>query len=146
METLGRTMLEQMAPIALELDQANNTDLYSQSHRVQADKIEQSDLTPSATILAAMEEQDLPFFSLAMNYSRQWAESFRANPLSGSWAVARRSRVHWCHKMYRPGASIASRARCAATSTFDSLTREIRTGWCSTTTAWSNRFAIALPT
>jgi glutamate--cysteine ligase len=74
-------LLDAMAPIAQALDKAHGDDLHSSSHRQQCNKVEDSSLTPSAQILKQMEEQDLPFFRLAMNASLHWAETFRQQPL-----------------------------------------------------------------
>ncbi len=75
------TLLDAMRPIAQALDRAHGDNHHSSSHRQQCDKIEDPSLTPSAQILKQMEEQDLPFFRLAMNASLHWAQTFRDHPL-----------------------------------------------------------------
>ena len=81
-------LLAKMKPLAGLLDQANTGDLYQVSHREQEAKIAQPELTPSAQILAQMQERELPFFRLAMSYSQQWAEHFREQPLAQERAAA----------------------------------------------------------
>jgi glutamate--cysteine ligase len=78
----AHSLLEAMQPIAAALDAANGGSRYSDSHLEQMEKVADPAQTPSARILADMEEQDIPFFRLAMNASLKWAEEFRSQPLS----------------------------------------------------------------
>ena len=71
-----------MQPIVDALDAACEDTGYGDSHRQQLAKISDPSLTPSARILREMQEQDIPFFRLAMNASTQWAEDFRQQPLA----------------------------------------------------------------
>ena len=78
----AQTLLQAMQPIADALDAACEDTGYGDSHRQQVAKISDPSLTPSARILHEMQEQDIPFFRLAMNASTQWAEDFRQRPLA----------------------------------------------------------------
>jgi len=75
------SLLADMAPIAVALDAASGNNRFTAAHSEQLAKVEEPSRTPSARILADMEEQDIPFFRLAMNASLKWAEDFRAQPL-----------------------------------------------------------------
>ena len=81
LQALGDGLLEQMRDIAQLLDDAHTTDLYTLTLADQFSKVADPDTTPSARVLREMTEQDIPFFRLAMNYSLQWAEHFRAHSL-----------------------------------------------------------------
>ena len=81
MADAAREMLEAMEPIAGALDAAHGGEDYRTTWTLQGYKVADSSLTPSAQILADMRSKELPFFSLAMEQSRQWAESFSEQPL-----------------------------------------------------------------
>ena len=83
MTTLAQQMMDGMAPIAAALDAANQDQACSTVHAAQAAKLADPALTPSAQILQDMNAQDLPFFTLAMQASKDWAADFRARPLEG---------------------------------------------------------------
>jgi glutamate--cysteine ligase len=74
-------LLSAMQDIAQLMDAETGAECYSQSLGEQLAKIDDPELTPSARILREMREQQVPFFRLAMNYSLQWAEHFRAREL-----------------------------------------------------------------
>ena len=78
---LAGSLLQSIAPIAEAMDAACGGSGYRDSHRMQIEKVGDPDLTPSAQILEQMQEQDLPFFRLAMNASLRWAAEFRHRPL-----------------------------------------------------------------
>ncbi len=80
--TLARQLLQEIGVICKLLDRAHGSKDYSASHAQQQAKLGDPELTPSAQILNAMRQQNIPFFRLAMDCSQQWAEAFRANPLS----------------------------------------------------------------
>ena len=77
----ARQLVEEISTIGGILDAAEGGSAYASSCETQAKRVENPDLTPSARILADMQEQDIPFFRLAMNASLRWAEEFRAQPL-----------------------------------------------------------------
>jgi glutamate--cysteine ligase len=79
-------LLQAMQPIARELDAAHGVHDYSGDLRAQLNKVRDPELTPSARILREMREQDLPFFRLAMAYSKRWADYYRSRPMAdGQW-------------------------------------------------------------
>ena len=82
LETAAIALLQEMHGLAGLLDAANASDLYAESHRQQVAKISHPELTPSAEILSQMQARGLPFFRLAMSYSEQWAQQYRAQPLA----------------------------------------------------------------
>jgi glutamate--cysteine ligase len=79
-------LLQAMTPVAAIFDEAHNTGAYSDALADQRCKVEDASLTPSARILREMQERDLPFFRLAMHYSKQWAEHFANRQLTGEAA------------------------------------------------------------
>jgi glutamate--cysteine ligase len=81
MEFLARDLLEAMYPIARALDAAHESDDYSAVLTLQGYKLGDPSLTPSAQVLAEMHERDIPFFAVAMDKSREWAEAFSDRPL-----------------------------------------------------------------
>jgi glutamate--cysteine ligase len=79
--TVANELLDGMQAIAAALDSAHGEDLYCRSHENQQAKIQDPSQTPSAQILQQMKERNLPFFRLAMEASKHWAETFRSHPL-----------------------------------------------------------------
>ena len=79
---LASELLEGMRGVAELLDSAHGNHLYSDSLATQRERLADPALTPSARVLREMQEQDLPFFRLAMQYSERWAEHFRARRLA----------------------------------------------------------------
>jgi glutamate--cysteine ligase len=78
----AQELLEAMRPIATLLDDAHEHARHNASLQEQLAKVADTELTPSARVLREMQERKLPFFRLAMAYSEQWAEYFRARTLS----------------------------------------------------------------
>ena len=74
-------LLSGMELVARELDEAHDCADYVLDLQAQQAKVEDPELTPSARILREMREQDLPFFRLAMGYSKRWAEHYRTRVL-----------------------------------------------------------------
>jgi glutamate--cysteine ligase len=74
-------LLSGMELVARELDEAHDCADYVLDLQAQQAKVEDPELTPSARILREMREQDLPFFRLAMGYSKRWAEHYRTRQL-----------------------------------------------------------------
>ncbi len=73
----AKALFDGMTPIAEALDRVHGGADYQQILNAQAQKVSTPELTPSARILAEMRERDLPFFTLAMDYSERWAQAFR---------------------------------------------------------------------
>ena len=82
LEEYGRELLHAMLPIARALDDAHGAEDYQGVLALQGYKLTDPSLTPSAKILADMAERDLPFFTLAMEASRDWARKLSSQPLS----------------------------------------------------------------
>ncbi len=84
----GHELLTAIAAVAAALDAAHDGDEYARVLADQVNKLNDPALTPSARILADMAERDLPFFTLAMEASRNWAEQLTAQPLEDSQLAA----------------------------------------------------------
>jgi glutamate--cysteine ligase len=78
----AQDMLYEMRPIAALLDAVHESGDYSASLDNQLAKVADPELTPSARMLREMRDRKLSFFRLAMTYSEQWAQYFRARPLA----------------------------------------------------------------
>jgi glutamate--cysteine ligase len=78
---VAHDMLNEMEPIARALDQSHGGMDYLEVLNQQRGKIDDPESTPAARLLAEMQQQDIPFFRLAMNYSQRWAEHFRSPAL-----------------------------------------------------------------
>lgn len=74
-------LLRQIDRVAAALDDAHASSAYRTSVAGQQAKVDDPELTPSARVLREMRERDLPYFRLALDYSRRWAEYFREEPL-----------------------------------------------------------------
>ncbi|MEM8560736.1 MAG: glutamate--cysteine ligase [Pseudomonadota bacterium] len=77
MMAYAQQLFADLMPVARVLDKAHSSTDYSESIADQLAKIEKPELTPSARVLREMQEQNLPFFRLAMGYSERWAAHFR---------------------------------------------------------------------
>ena len=75
------TVLETCAEVARALDRANDCDLYTYALELQRAKVRDPALTPSAQVLAAIEQQRVPFFRFAMNQALAHRGYFDAHPL-----------------------------------------------------------------
>jgi glutamate--cysteine ligase len=82
MSSLADSILSNLEPIVKLLDDGSAGELHSASLASQRAKLEDPALTPSARVLREMQDQQVPFFRLAMNYSQRWADSFRETPLA----------------------------------------------------------------
>lgn len=76
----GREICRQLAPICRLLDGDDPSHSYSAALELQAAKIEDMSLTPSARILAEMRQEGESFFQFARRMSRQHQEYFAALP------------------------------------------------------------------
>ncbi len=77
----GRQLLDTCAPIAELLDASEAGTPHADALAAQAAKLEDATLTPSAGILAAMQEQGIPFFRFSMNQALAHRRFFAARPL-----------------------------------------------------------------
>lgn len=81
LQELAAEIMTGTAIIAQIMDSANGNTACMDSHGIQQARLNDSSLTPSASILKEMEKQGLPFFRLAMQSSQQLADEFRQRPL-----------------------------------------------------------------
>jgi len=81
LQEAATTLLAATLPLAELQDSVLGGDACAASHRAQAARVADPELTPSAQVLRQMREQGQAFFHLAMGASRHWAEDFRARPL-----------------------------------------------------------------
>ena len=75
-------LLDAMDGIAKLLDRAHESSDYSAAMNEQRARVADPELTSSARVLREMQEKNVPFFRLAMDYSIQWAEHFKSRKLS----------------------------------------------------------------
>lgn len=75
-------LLEAIAPCARLLDEAAGHQEHSQALQLQAAKVADSSLTPSAQLLALMQQNNHSFAQTALQLSQQHAQELRARPLS----------------------------------------------------------------
>lgn len=78
----AQNLFDDLSAVADLLDKAHGSKDYSESIADQFAKVKNPQLTPSARVLQEMQEQNLPFFRLAMSYSERWAAHFRDRELS----------------------------------------------------------------
>ncbi|MEM1153188.1 MAG: glutamate--cysteine ligase [Pseudomonadota bacterium] len=78
----AQNLFDDLNAVADLLDKAHSSKAYGESVADQLAKIKNPQLTPSARVLREMQEQNLPFFRLAMSYSERWASHFRERGLS----------------------------------------------------------------
>ena len=79
-----RELCTAMRPVAAAMDTGVRAGDYTQALDVQAGALDDYTSLPSARIIGAMREQDVPFFRFAMNKSIEHAEYFRQRRLSRS--------------------------------------------------------------
>ncbi len=75
-------LLNKIEPISKLLDQSQGIEEHVKSLVVQRSKVRDSSLTPSAQVLAAMNEHKEGFTAFSMRQARVHAEHFRGQPLS----------------------------------------------------------------
>jgi len=80
----GNEILDDVDKIAQLLDSAHGGDNYQRVCSEQRKKIVDPELTPSAKILADMQQQETPFFGFAIDLSRKHGDNFRNRPLDES--------------------------------------------------------------
>ena len=76
----GKELLEKITPVATLLDTQRGENCHAQSMHVQADKLANPDLTPSAQVLVAIRKADNSFTQFALQQSKLMADQFRARP------------------------------------------------------------------
>ncbi|MBV1913822.1 MAG: glutamate--cysteine ligase [Pseudomonadales bacterium] len=81
---VAQPLIQSMAPIAEILDSLHQTDLYRQSLDNQADKVADSEKTPSAQILKIMRENQQSFSQFGREYSEQIMATMAQRPLDDS--------------------------------------------------------------
>jgi glutamate--cysteine ligase len=82
-DTWAGEILDECRVLAELFDQATNSDQYSDALAEQATKVADPELTPSARVLAVMQQQGIPFFRFAMNQSIAHKGYFDEHPLRG---------------------------------------------------------------
>lgn len=82
--TLANRHLDSMARTAELLDRAHGGTNYSLSVAAAKQRVADPASTPSGKIIAAMRDQQIPFWQLALNQSRKWHEQFLSTPLEHS--------------------------------------------------------------
>ncbi len=92
---LAATLLAELAQVAPVLDSAHGTQDYSRAIAREALKLENPELTYSATILRELKNQDCSFFEFAQSTAREHGQYFRERPLAAArqaeftqWAAA----------------------------------------------------------
>ena len=98
LKSWGTMLLEEMLPVAKLLDEVNDTRAFTEALKAQQDKVDDISLTPSARVIAAMEEQRAGHLELMQSLSAQYSEFFRKQTLetertSYLQQVAERSRT-----------------------------------------------------
>lgn len=93
----GDRLVSACIDVAKLLDQATEQAPYTASCEVQADKLKDPELTPSAQILASMREQHIPFFRFSMNQGLAHKAHFEALPLSTEELARFREEVEQSH-------------------------------------------------
>lgn len=78
----GHELLQQMLPVARLLDQGRGSDVHEQALVLQAAKLDDVSLTPSAQVLETLQRTQQPFTALALELSQRHAQAFKAEPLS----------------------------------------------------------------
>ncbi|MGB0764755.1 MAG: glutamate--cysteine ligase, partial [Luminiphilus sp.] len=77
-------LLDSMNRTAQWLDEAAGTEEHEQAMAIAYQRVANPETTPSARVLAEMGNQGIPFWQLALNYSRRWHNEFLAEPLQAS--------------------------------------------------------------
>lgn len=72
----GKALVSELDDVATILDKATNSTAYQQSVDIEKQKLDDASLTPSAKVLADMEEQKISFFRFASNMSKQHQDYF----------------------------------------------------------------------
>ncbi len=81
LQTWGKQLLDDMAPIADLLDQANNSASFTSTLEMQRARLADTSLTPSARLLDAMTTRGMGYVELMMALAAEHAEGFFARSL-----------------------------------------------------------------
>nr|WP_202109641.1 glutamate--cysteine ligase [Bordetella sp. 02P26C-1] len=81
LRTWGHQLLDQIASYAALYDRALGGDTYTLALAAQRQKLDDSELTPSATLLNALRKSGLSFHDYSLQLSQQHADTLRARPL-----------------------------------------------------------------
>ncbi len=92
LQSWASELLEQILPLAELLDQNLGSNAHSQALQAQQAKVADPSLTPSAQVLAQL-QQGLSFSEFALRQSKQHAEYFRSQPLSAEQQAAFEARA-----------------------------------------------------
>jgi glutamate--cysteine ligase len=87
LQAWGLELLDRIGAAAGLLDAEHGSDAHARALQVQRDKLQSSELTPSAKVLAALRANGGSFPDFALRQSRAHAENFRARPLSADERV-----------------------------------------------------------
>lgn len=90
---LADNILDQIEKVAKAIDQAKGGTSYIDSVKLQREKIADSDLTPSAIILASLRESGLQFTDWALHVSKQHREDLLSETLDAEVAADLSSKV-----------------------------------------------------
>lgn len=82
LQTWANELLDEVMGTSHMLDAATSLEGHSKATIAQQDKIEDSELTPSAKVMQRMQETKTPYFKFAMNQSLANSDYFRGMPLS----------------------------------------------------------------
>ena len=98
MQEWGLELLEQMQASAQLLDASYATTEHSDALRMQVDKLNNPDLTPSAQVLASMREQHCSFSQFALKQSLQHAQTLRTPALDSNKTAHYQTLAEQSHK------------------------------------------------
>ena len=84
----ARELVEQMHPLAVLLDETHGVNHYQAALQAMSARVEDSELTPSAKVLAAMKQKNHSFCDFGLEQSKQLANSHQA-------PLASETRLHW---------------------------------------------------
>jgi glutamate--cysteine ligase len=87
LQAWAHQLLDSIQQTASLLDQSHGDDAYSQALRAQRAKVDDAGLTPSAQVLARLQQGE-SFSQFALRQSKQHAEYFRSQPLSAQQQAA----------------------------------------------------------
>ncbi|MHA6494923.1 glutamate--cysteine ligase [Pseudomonas borbori] len=87
LQTWAHELLEQIQPLADLLDQSLTGDAHQRALQAQRAKIEDPNLTPSAQVLAQLQQGE-SFSQFALRHSKEHAQYFRDKPLSQAQQLA----------------------------------------------------------
>ena len=82
LQSWAKQLLEHCRTIAAMLDNAHDTDAFTDVVAQEQMKIDNAALTPSARVLAVMRDQQIPFFRFTLERARSLRDGFLADPLS----------------------------------------------------------------